>query len=247
VGDTKIEWTGKSWNPVTGCDKVSPGCANCYAFRFAERFRGVAGHYFENGFDVTLRPNKLRDPESWTKGEYVFVNSMSDLFHAEIPEWYIDRVFDVMERVDRHVYQILTKRPQRMRAYVNKRYPDRDKPCPAHIWLGVSVESADYAFRADMLRATNARVRWISAEPLLDTLAALDLDRIDWVVTGGESGPGAREMQLPWPRELRDKCVAAGVPFFLKQLGGKVDKRGGAQAKLDGRGWKQWPDKRPAA
>lgn len=234
---TKIEWTDATWNPVTGCTQISPGCDHCYAKRFAERFRGVAGHPYEPGFDLTLRPQRLADPLSWRKPKMVFVNSMSDLFLKEIPATYVDRVFDTMERADRHCYQVLTKRSSRLRDYVNRRYAAR--PAPAHIWLGVSVEDGLRRSRIRHLRDARAGLRFLSVEPLIGPLGTLELAGIGWVIAGGESGPGARPLDPLWLRELRDQCVAAGIPFFFKQWGGLRPKSGGRE--LDGRTWDEVP------
>ena len=238
MGDrSSIEWTNVTWNPVTGCDKVGAGCDNCYAERLAERFRGVAGHPFENGFDLQLRPERLAQPMSWRRPRMIFVNSMSDLFHKGVPRAFVDDVFDVMERADRHVFQLLTKRSSRMRDYVNARY--RRRPAPAHVWMGVSIEDETKLARARHLRDTVARVRFLSLEPLLGPLRGLDLDGIHWVIVGGESGPGARPMHPDWARAVRDLCLAADAPFFFKQWGGARPKTGGRL--LDDREWNQWP------
>ena len=229
--NSKIEWTEKVWNPVTGCTEVSPGCDNCYAKTFSERFRGVPGHPFERGFDLTLRPERLQDPLRWRKPQRVFVNSMSDLFHKDVPDEFIEQVFATMYTGShcphRHTFQVLTKRPERMRRIVRRIYdgwserlvPHARPSRPSGIWLGVSIESNDYAWRADMLRETPAALRWISAEPLLGPLDRVDLTGIDWVVVGGESGRGARPMHPSWARDLHDRCVASGIAFFFKQWG----------------------------
>jgi len=229
-----IEWTDATWNPVTGCTKVSPGCDNCYAERFAERWRGVRGNYFSNGFDLTLRPNMLPRPDQWRGSKRIFVNSMSDLFHRDVPDEYIDRVCEVMERVDRHVYQLLTKRPERMMRYTRKRYGAGR--APAHIWLGTSVESNAYAWRVDMLRRCSATVRFLSMEPLIGAVDAVALDSIDWVIVGGESGPGRRPMSVSWVRDVRDRCVTAGIAFFFKQW-----HKAGTGRELDERTWDEIP------
>ena len=239
---TDIEWTNATWNPVTGCTRIGAGCDHCYAERFAERFRGVAGHPFERGFDVQTRPERLGQPLSWRRPRMIFVNSMGDLFHKRVRRDFVDDVFDVMERADRHVFQLLTKRSSRMRDYVNARY--RRRPAPAHVWMGVSIEDETKLARARHLRATAAAVRFLSLEPLLGPLRDLDLDGIHWAIVGGESGPGARPMRAEWARAVRDACAAAGVPFFFKQWGGARPKAGGRT--LDGREWSQWPG-RPAA
>lgn len=197
------------------------------------------GHPFD---EVMLHEERIDQPSRWKAPKRIFVNSMSDLFHKDVPDAYIDRIFDEMEKNERHVFQVLTKRAERMKRYVNKRYAH--EPCPSHIWLGVSVENMDYAWRAKMLRETHASIRWISAEPLIGSLDELNLDDIDWLVAGGESGPGARPMSAEWVRELRDNCKAAGVKFFFKQWGGVTKKGGGENARLDGRRWIQYPFKK---
>jgi len=239
---TAIEWTDVTWNPVTGCTKVSAGCDHCYAERIAERFRGLESHPYEQGFDLRLWPQRLEQPLHWRQPRRVFVNSMSDLFHKNIPRSFIEGVFDTMERAQWHQYQVLTKRSSLLRAFVNARY--HDKPAPSHIWLGVSVEDRRALRRIDHLRAANASVRFLSIEPLLEPLGSVDLEGIHWVIVGGESGPGFRAMKLRWARELRDQCVEAGVAFFFKQWGGLRPKSGGNQ--LDGRVWDEYPAVRAA-
>lgn len=229
-----IEWTNATWNPTSGCTKVSPGCDNCYAQRFAERFRGVRGHYFERGFDVVLRPAMLDKPESWRSPRLVFVDSMSDLFHRDIPDEYIDEVFARMEHVDRHTYQLLTKRPDRMRSYVRRRYGSAI--APRQIWFGTSVESNAYAWRADMLRDVNASTRFLSVEPMIGPVDQVNLEGIAWVIAGGESGPGWRPLDVEWVRGLRDRCERAGVAFFFKQW-----HKGSTGRELDGRTWDDMP------
>jgi protein gp37 len=234
---TAIEWTDATWNPVTGCTKISAGCDNCYAERFSERFRGVPGHPFEKGFDLQLRPERLKQPLQWREPKMIFVNSMSDLFHKEVPFSFIDRVFDTMEKAHRHKFQILTKRSSRLRNYVNARYADG--AAPPHIWLGTSIEDGTKTSRARHIQATRAGIRFLSIEPLLGPIGNLDLDGIHWVIVGGESGPHARPMLAEWVREVRDQCEAAKVAFFFKQWGGLRPKSGGRL--LDGREWSQWP------
>ena len=233
-----IEWTNSTWNPVTGCTKVSTGCDRCYAERFSERFRGVEGHPFEPGFDLTLRPKRLEQPLHWRRPQLIFVNSMSDLFHKEIPDEYIRRVFDTMERADWHIYQILTKRSSLMRDFVGKHYAE--KPVPPHIWLGVSIENSAAMIRLRHLKQTNASMRFVSFEPLLGPIGDVGLEGIHWVIVGGESGPGARPMEADWARSLRDECLAQQVPFFFKQWGGRTPKAGGNT--LDGCQWQEYPD-----
>lgn len=234
---TRIEWTDATWNPISGCTKISSGCDFCYAERIAERFRGTPGHPFENGFDLTLRPHKLGEPLSWRAPRRVFVNSMSDLFHKGIPHDFVDAVFETMERADWHVFQILTKRSSRLRNYVNQRY--QNKQPPEHIWFGVSIEARDYLVRLAHLKQTRAAVRFVSFEPLLEDMGTLDLEGIHWAIVGGESGPNARPIEPEWVRRLRDQCLAQNVAFFFKQWGGIRPKSGGNR--LDGRQWLQYP------
>ena len=236
-----IEWTNSTWNPVTGCTKVSAGCDHCYAERFSERFRGVEGHPFESGFDLKLRPERLEQPAHWRRPQLIFVNSMSDLFHKNIPTDYIHRVFDTMERADWHVYQVLTKRSSLMRRFVRGRYGD--VKAPPHIWLGVSIENAAACSRLRHLKQTNASVRFVSFEPLLGPPGEVDLEGIHWVIAGGESGPGARPMRAEWAQALRDQCGRQRVAFFFKQWGGRTPKAGGN--KLDGRQWLEYPQIEP--
>lgn len=237
AGPSKIEWTEVTWNPVTGCTKVSPGCANCYAARFAERFRNTAGHPYEQGFDLRLHENRLDVPLKWRKPRTVFVNSMSDLFHTGVATAYVDRVFEVMEEANRHTFQVLTKRSGRMKRYMRTRY--RDRPPPDHIWMGVSVEDNPRRSRIKHLQGAPAAVRFLSLEPLLEPLADLDLTAIDWVIVGGESGPGARPIQEEWVRDIRDQCMDGDVAFFFKQWGGRTPKANGRT--LDGRTYDEKP------
>ena len=234
---TGIEWTDATWNPVSGCTKITRGCDHCYAERFAERFRGTTAHPFENGFDLTLRPHKLNEPLAWRAPKRIFVNSMSDLFHKEIPHPFVDRVFDVMEQANWHVFQILTKRSSLMRRYVNERYAEGN--APAHIWLGVSIEDRSALVRLEHLKQTRAYIRFVSFEPLLEGLPSLDLAGIRWAIAGGESGPQARPVLYDWVRSIRDQCRAQSVAFFFKQWGGRTPKAGGNR--LDGRRWQQYP------
>ncbi|MFK4874969.1 DUF5131 family protein [Novosphingobium sp. ZW T3_23] len=232
-----IEWTDATWNPVTGCTKITAGCDNCYAERFSERWRNVAGHPFERGFDLVLRPERLEQPIAWKRPRMIFVNSMSDLFHKKVPGEFIDRVFETMEKADWHVFQVLTKRSSRMRDYLTRRY--RDATPPAHIWLGVSVENGASGARIEHLRQSPAGVRFLSVEPLIGAVGEVDLLGIHWVIAGGESGPGARPMAIEWAREIRDQCTAQGIAFFFKQWGGIRPKSGGRE--LDGREWNDLP------
>lgn len=238
-----IEWTDATWNPVTGCTKITRGCDNCYAERFAERWRGVPGHPFATGFDLTLRPERLDQPLKWKRPRMIFVNSMSDLFHKKVPRAFVDRVFETMEAADWHVFQVLTKRSSLMRDYLRARYGD-DRG-PRHIWCGVSVEDADAVGRIRHLRAAQAGVRFLSIEPLIGAIGTVDLAGIDWVIAGGESGPGARSVHLDWVREIRDQCLAQGVAFFFKQWGGLRPKSGGRE--LDGREWSEFPRKQASS
>lgn len=235
---TEIEWANGTWNPVTGCTKISPGCDNCYAERFAERFRGVSGHPFEDGFDLTLRPERVGQPLSWRKPRMIFVNSMSDLFHKGVPVSFVESVFETMERADWHVFQLLTKRSSRLRDFMNRRY--RDRAAPDHIWVGVSIEDGTKLSRLRQLQEAKAGVRFLSIEPLIGQIGRIDLRGIHWVIVGGESGPGARSMHPDWAREVRDQCLANDVPFFFKQWGGIRPKSGGRQ--LDGVEWSQYPE-----
>lgn len=230
-----IEWTQATWNPVTGCTKVSPGCDHCYAETFAERFRGVAGHPYEGGFDLTLRPERLEQPLRWHRPRMIFVNSMSDLFHEDVQTTYVQQIFEVMGRAHQHTFQVLTKRPGRMASILRQIQPDSLK----NVWLGTSIELDRLVWRADKLRDTPAAVRFLSLEPLLGPLPSLDLSTIDWVIVGGESGPHHRPVDPGWVRDLRDRCIQEKVPFFFKQWGGRTPKAGGRI--LDGRTWDDLP------
>ncbi|MCE9567284.1 MAG: phage Gp37/Gp68 family protein [Planctomycetes bacterium] len=235
---TTIEWTDATWNPVRGCTEISLGCAKCYARVFAERFRGVSGHPFEQGFDIRLVPKKLTEPFRWGKQQRVFVNSMSDLFHEQVPDLYIASITSAMMTANWHTYQVLTKRAERLRKLLNTSL--RTAAEAAHIWWGVSVENRKHGVpRIDLLRETPAAVRFLSVEPLLEDLGELDLTGIHWVIVGGESGPGARPMNVAWVRSIRDQCVAAGVKFFFKQWGGVHKKATGRV--LDGRTYDDMP------
>jgi protein gp37 len=226
-----IEWTEATWNPTVGCTKVSPGCDRCYAERLALRFPRT----FPNRFNLTLRPELLDLPRRWRRPRTVFVNSMSDLFHVDVPEGYIHQVFEVMQECQHHTFQVLTKRAERLARVAPQ------LPWPSNVWMGVSIETAAFGWRVDYLRRVPAAVRFISAEPLLGPLDDVSLAGIDWVIAGGESQPGARPADFAWFEDLRDRCVAATVPFFLKQLGGHPSKRGGNDAKLHGRRWIETP------
>ncbi len=216
---SSIEWTDASWNPVTGCDEVSPGCDHCYAKTFAERFRGVPGHPYEQGFDLKLWPDRLDLPRRWKKPRRIFVNSMSDLFHKDVPDAYIRDVFHAMMDAPQHTYQVLTKRPKRMARWFERFcgiFPHNN--IPAYIWMGTSIENDAYTWRADYLRKVRA-VRFVSAEPLLSALPSLNLSGLHWLIAGGESGHGARPCWPSWIEDLRDRCTNAGVAFFFKQWG----------------------------
>jgi protein gp37 len=234
-----IEWTDATWNPVRGCTKISPGCTHCYAATFAERFRGVPDHPYEQGFDLRLVPEKLRDPFLWPKRKRVFVNSMSDLFHADVPDDYIVQVARVMTKANWHTYQILTKRSERMAELLRTDLQFAAKL--PHIWWGVSVENRRHGLpRIDHLRAAPVAVRFLSVEPLLEDLGRVDLTGIHWMIVGGESGHGARPMHADWVRSLRDQCRAAGVSFFFKQWGGVRKSETGRE--LDRRTHDEQPD-----
>ncbi len=230
---SKIEWTDATWNPVTGCNKVSPGCKLCYAERLAKRLKATGMVKYRNGFAVTCHPDALGIPFRWRKPRTIFVNSMSDLFHPQVPDRFVYDVFDVMEQAHWHRYQVLTKRPERVAAL------NAELPWPEQIWLGVSVESSRYLHRIELLRESGAAVKFLSLEPLLGPLPELNLDGIDWVIVGGESGPGARPMDADWARDIRDQCFVAEVPFYFKQWGGVFKKRHGRM--LDGRTWDEMP------
>lgn len=228
-----IEWTEATWNPVTGCTKISPGCKYCYAERLARRLQAMRQPNYRNGFELTLQPQMLDLPLQWSKPKVIFVNSMSDLFHEDVPIAHICGVFDAMRQAHWHRFQVLTKRADRL-ASLNSHIE-----WPENVWMGVSVESEDYAARIDRLRSTGARVKFLSLEPLLGPLPKLILDGIDWVIVGGESGPRARPMDPAWVTEIRDQCIGAGVAFFFKQWGGRNKKRAGRL--LDGRTWDAMP------
>ena len=234
-----IEWTESTWNPVTGCTKISPGCKHCYAERLSFRLQAMGQPNYVNGFTLTLQPRTLELPLRWKKPQIIFVNSMSDLFHKNVPTTYIERVFETMVKADWHCYQVLTKRSERL-MQLSGRLPWRP-----HIWMGVSVENKDYEFRINHLRETEAHVKFLSLEPLLGPIPALNLQGIDWVIVGGESGPGSRAMRKEWVLDIRDQCLAANVHFFFKQWGGTNKKQAGRQ--LEGRTWDQMPSAMAAA
>jgi protein gp37 len=238
--NSKIEWTDATWNPVRGCTKISPGCTRCYAETFAERFRGVKGHPYEQGFDLRLVPEKLVEPVRWQRSKMIFVNSMSDLFHSEVPDDYIVAVAAVMVKANWHIYQVLTKRSGRMRDLLNTKL--RFAAGVPHIWWGVSVENRKYGLpRVAHLRETPARKRFLSIEPLLEDLGQVNLENIDWVIVGGESGAGARLIQPSWVHNIRKQCHQAHVPFFFKQWGGVRKKEAGRE--LNGKTYDQFPER----
>jgi len=238
--NTKIEWTDATWNPVRGCTKISPGCAHCYAETFAERFRGVLGHPYELGFDPRLVPEKLAEPLKWRVSKMVFVNSMSDVFHESVPDDYICAIARTMALANWHTYQVLTKRADRMAALLQTKL--RFAAEQAHIWWGVSVENRQHGLpRIDHLRSAPARIRFLSVEPLLEDLGALDLTGIDWVIAGGESGRGARPMKEQWVRRLRGRCQRQGIAFFFKQWGGVHESKTGRV--LDGQTYDEFPER----
>ena len=241
---SSIEWTETTWNPTTGCDKTSPGCDNCYALVLSKRLRAMKQPKYQNdgdprtsgpGFKLTLHPDTLATPYSWKSPRLIFVNSMSDLFHPDVPLPFIQQVFEVMRETPRHTYQVLTKRSKRMAQLAPK------IDWPSNVWMGVSVESKRYGFRLDHLRSVDAAVRFVSAEPLLGPLPDLELAGIDWLIAGGESGPHARPMDEEWVRDIRDQCVQTGVAFFFKQWGGHTPKAGGRE--LDGALYDEMPER----
>lgn len=235
---SKIEWTDATWNPVRGCTKISPGCTHCYAETFAERFRGVPGHPYEQGFDLRLVPEKLLEPLRWPNPKMVFVNSMSDLFHEDVPVNYISAVAEVMNQSPWHIYQVLTKRSSRMRQLLTSEL--RELALTPHIWWGTSVENRKYGLpRIEDLRSAPATVRFLSVEPLLEDLGDINLEGIHWVIVGGESGPGARTMNAAWVNSIMEQCRIAGVPFFFKQWGGVRKKQAGRE--LNGRTYDEFP------
>lgn len=233
MSQTTIEWTNATWNPVTGCTKISAGCKHCYAERMALRLQAMGQANYANGFQLTLHEHMLERPLTWKKPRLIFVNSMSDLFHDDVPFDFIQKLFDVMRRASWHRFQVLTKRSQRLLEL------DPQLEWPANVWMGVSVESEEHTFRIDHLRQTSASIKFLSLEPLLGALPALDLTEIDWVIVGGESGPGARPVFAEWVVNIRQQCLRADVPFFFKQWGGTRKKKNGRL--LEGRTWEQMP------
>jgi protein gp37 len=230
---TKIEWTEMSWNPLTGCDKISTGCSNCYAERMAKRLQAMGQKNYHNGFKITLHEDALSIPLKWKKPAMIFVNSMSDLFHEDVPFSFIRKVFSIMTQAQWHTFQLLTKRSSRL-----AKLSDQLK-WPKNTWMGVSVENADFTYRISNLVSTGAAVKFLSLEPLLGPIPDLDLTEIDWVIVGGESGPGARPMESQWVVDIRDQCKKSDTPFFFKQWGGTNKKKSGRL--LDGRTWSEMP------
>jgi protein gp37 len=228
-----IEWTESTWNPVTGCTKISLGCANCYAERMAKRLCAMGQPNYINGFKVAMHEHVLDVPLHWKKPQMIFVNSMSDLFHKNVPTEFIIRTFEVMKKADWHTYQVLTKRSERLLELSSI------LPWQPHIWMGVTVEAADYTHRIEHLRRSGANIKFLSLEPLLGPLPDLDLSGIDWAIVGGESGPGARPIDEAWVKDIHRQCRKADVPFFFKQWGGVMKKRAGRE--LDGRTWDEMP------
>ena len=236
MAQSHIEWTEMTWNPITGCDKVSEGCRFCYAEAFTKRLQGMGVAKYSNGFELTMHPELLREPFKWKKPRVVFVNSMSDLFHKDVPVDYIRQVFSVMQQNPQHVFQVLTKR-----ADVLRYYDSEDLLTWSHnIWMGVTVESRNTMHRIDLLRQTDAKVKFLSCEPLLGPLPDMNLDGMDWVIVGGESGRSARPMNPEWVQDIREQCLAANTPFFFKQWGGMNKKKSGRT--LDGQVWNQKPE-----
>jgi protein gp37 len=235
--NSHIEWTDATWNPVRGCTKISPGCKHCYAERMAKRLKAMGVKSYANEFELTLQPQMLEQPLRWRTPRTVFVNSMSDMFHPDVPPFFIQQVFDVMRRADWHTFQVLTKRSDRLLEL------DSQIDWPTNVWMGVSVENEKYKFRIDHLRKTHAKTKFLSLEPLLGPLPNLKLRKIDWVIVGGESGPGARPMQQMWVEDIRDQCADADVAFFFKQWGGTNKKKTGRE--LEGRTWNEMPDRQP--
>ncbi len=232
-GKSKIEWTESTWNPLTGCTKVSPGCKHCYAARLAKRLKAMHNPNYANGFELTLHPHMLERPLQRKKPQMIFVNSMSDLFHEDVPLDFIRQVFDTMRRASWHTFQVLTKRSARLLEFSDA------LDWPTNVWMGVSVETSDYTFRIDHLRETGAHTKFLSIEPLLGPLHNLNLQGVNWVIVSGESGPGARPMSQDWVISIQDQCQAAGTPFFFKQWGGVNKKRAGRT--LQGRTWDEMP------
>ncbi|WKZ37559.1 MAG: phage Gp37/Gp68 family protein [Anaerolineales bacterium] len=235
MAQSKIEWTESTWNPLTGCTKISPGCKHCYAERMAKRLHAMGQPNYANGFKLTMHPQALEKPLEWKTPQVIFVNSMSDLFHKDVPLEFVQSVFDVMKRAHWHQFQVLTKRSERLLEL------SPQLEWTENIWMGVSVENADYTFRIDHLRKTGAKIKFLSVEPLLGPIPKMNLKGINWVIVGGESGPGARPLEREWVVDIKNQCVRAKVPFFFKQWGGVQKKKAGRL--LDGKTWDQMPKK----
>jgi len=233
MATSKIEWTESTWNPLTGCTKVSPGCKHCYAERMALRLQAMGQVNYRNGFKLTMHPHVLELPLSWKKPQMIFVNSMSDLFHENVPVEFVQKIFRIMNKASWHTFQVLTKRSTRLAEL------DKELDWPKNVWMGVSVENYHYTYRIDHLRRTHAKIKFLSLEPLLGPLPYLNLEGIHWVIVGGESGPKARQMDRAWVIDIHDQCLRAGVPFFFKQWGGVNKKKTGRL--LDGRTWDELP------
>jgi protein gp37 len=231
---SRIEWTEATWNPCTGCTKISPGCQNCYAARLADRLKQMGQEKYKNGFKLTMHEDTLGIPLAWSKPKKIFVNSMSDLFHKDVPKSFILKVFDAMNRANWHQYQILTKRAERIREL------DKYLPWNPNIWMGVTVENNDYVNRIDFLRKSSANIKFISFEPMIGPITDANLEGIDWVIVGGESGPNSRPIEKKWVVQIRDQCKKDGVPFFFKQWGGKNKKANGRL--LDGKIYNEYPN-----
>lgn len=237
MASSKIEWTNSSWNPLTGCTKISPGCQNCYAERMAKRLKAMGNPNYENGFDLTLHEKSLDIPLGWKTPQFIFVNSMSDLFHEDVPLEFVKRVFDTMRRADWHIFQVLTKRSERMLEM------NEEIEWPTNVWMGVSIETEQYTYRIDHLRQTDANIKFLSLEPLLGPIVNLELKGVDWVIVGGESGPYSRPIKESWVIEIKNQCIDNSVPFFFKQWGGTNKKKAGRL--LEGKTWNNMPKSMP--
>jgi protein gp37 len=230
---SRIEWTESTWNPITGCTKISPGCKNCYAERMAKRLKAMGMEKYRNGFSVTIHPDELERPTEWEKPQMIFVNSMSDLFHEKVPLSFVHQVFDTMRKASWHTFQVLTKRSEKLLEL------NDSINWPENVWMGVSVENDDYVYRIDHLRQTNAVVKFLSQEPLLGPITNMELTNIDWVIVGGESGPNARPIKKEWVVSIHEQCISTHTPFFFKQWGG-VNKKANGRL-LEGRTWDEMP------
>ena len=239
MSQSSIEWTEQTWNPVTGCSKISPGCKFCYAEKFAARLQSMGAENYKNGFKLTIHPRMVEKPLEWKKPSIIFVNSMSDLFHENVPDSFIFKVFETMNKATWHQFQVLTKRPERV-LEMNKKLK-----WTKNIWMGTSVENINYIDRIEILRKTSAKIKFLSLEPLLSALPSMNLKKIDWVIVGGESGFKARPMKQEWVVDIQEQCVEAGIPFFFKQWGGKNKKQTGRL--LNGRTWDEMPNSLEAA